>query len=85
MVVRCDQRQLEQGAARDDGPHRHARAGVLEPVPVRWLDPDRLQSLGLTHPKYEALTKHAGPAIALILILGYLAPPLGVAFNLIKL
>lgn len=44
-----------------------------------------LQSLGLNHPKYAPLTKHAGPAIAIVLILGYLAPPLGVAFNLIKL
>ncbi|MEZ4403853.1 MAG: succinate dehydrogenase cytochrome b subunit [Kofleriaceae bacterium] len=44
-----------------------------------------LQSLGLNHPKYEALTSKAGPVIALVLIIGYLAPPLGVAFNLIKL
>ena len=44
-----------------------------------------LQSLGLNHPKYEVITKNAGPALALILIAGYLAPPLGVAFNLIKL
>ncbi|MBL8627711.1 MAG: succinate dehydrogenase cytochrome b subunit [Myxococcales bacterium] len=44
-----------------------------------------LQSLGLNHPKYAVLTKNAGPALALILIAGYLAPPLGVAFNLIKL
>jgi succinate dehydrogenase / fumarate reductase, cytochrome b subunit len=44
-----------------------------------------LQSLGLNHPKYEAVTSKAGPVIALILIAGYLAPPLGVAFNLIKL
>lgn len=44
-----------------------------------------LQSLGLNHPKYAVITKNAGPALALILIAGYLAPPLGVAFNLIKL
>lgn len=44
-----------------------------------------LQSLGLNHPKYAGITKNAGPALALILIAGYLAPPLGVAFNLIKL
>lgn len=44
-----------------------------------------LQSLGLNHPKYAVITNNAGPALALILIAGYLAPPLGVAFNLIKL
>lgn len=44
-----------------------------------------LQSLGLSHPKYQGLTSKAGPAIAVLLIVGYLAPPLGVAFNLIKL
>lgn len=44
-----------------------------------------LQSLGLSHPKYAPITDHAGKVIALVLIVGYLAPPLGVAFNVIKL
>lgn len=44
-----------------------------------------LQSLGLAHPKYKPITSNAGPVIAAILIIGYLAPPLAVAFNLIKL
>jgi succinate dehydrogenase / fumarate reductase cytochrome b subunit len=44
-----------------------------------------LQSLGLHHPKYAAITTRVGPAIALVLVVGYLAPPLAVAFNFIKL
>lgn len=44
-----------------------------------------LQSLGLNHPKYAAITDHAGKVIAGLLIVGYLAPPLGVAFNVIKI
>ena len=43
-----------------------------------------IQSLGFSHPKYQPVTAKAGPVIALVLIVGYLAPPLGVAFNLIK-
>lgn len=44
-----------------------------------------IQSLGFAHPKYQPITSKVGPVIATALIIGYLAPPLGVAFNLIKL
>lgn len=44
-----------------------------------------LQSIGFSHPKYRVITTRLGPVLALVLALGYAAPPLGVAFNLIKL
>ena len=44
-----------------------------------------LQSLGLGHPKYQGGLDKVGPVLAVILIAGYLAPPLAVAFNIIKL
>lgn len=44
-----------------------------------------LQSLGLGHPKYQRGLDKVGPVLAVILIAGYLAPPLAVAFNIIKL
>jgi succinate dehydrogenase / fumarate reductase, cytochrome b subunit len=44
-----------------------------------------LQSLGFKHPKYDRVLEKVGPGIAAILIVGYLAPPLAVAFNIIKL
>ncbi len=44
-----------------------------------------LQSLGLKHPKYDRVLEKVGPALAAVLIIGYLAPPLAVAFNIIKL
>ena len=40
MVVRGDQRELEQGAARNDGADRHAGMGVLEAVEVGRFDAD---------------------------------------------
>lgn len=43
------------------------------------------QSLGWRHPKYEAVTDKLGPVLAIVLIVGYAAPPLAVALNLIKL
>ena len=42
-----------------------------------------LQSLGLRHPKYPA--DRLGPVLAAILIVGYYAPPLAVAFHVIEL
>lgn len=44
-----------------------------------------LQSLGLRHRKYDRILDNVGPVLAVILIVGYLAPPLAVAFNIIKL
>ncbi|HVK71930.1 MAG TPA: succinate dehydrogenase cytochrome b subunit [Kofleriaceae bacterium] len=43
------------------------------------------QSLGWRHPKYDGLIDKLGPVLAVIMIVGYAAPPLAVAFNLIKL
>lgn len=43
------------------------------------------QSLGLDHPKYTPLVNAAGPGLAILLYLGYLAPPLAVALDIIKL
>lgn len=42
-----------------------------------------LQSLGLRHPKYK-LDK-LGPALTAVLFIGYMAPPLAVVFNVIRL
>lgn len=44
-----------------------------------------LQSLGWKHPKYDPILDKLGPVLGLVLALGYAAPPLAVAFNLIKL
>jgi succinate dehydrogenase / fumarate reductase cytochrome b subunit len=44
-----------------------------------------LQSLGWKHPKYDAVLDKLGPVLGLVLAVGYAAPPLAVAFNLIKL
>jgi len=44
-----------------------------------------LQSLGLKHPKYDRFLEKLGPALAAVLIVGYLAPPVAVALNIIKL
>ncbi len=44
-----------------------------------------LQSLGLKHPKYDRVLDKLGPVLAAILIIGYLAPPLAVAFHVIEL
>jgi succinate dehydrogenase / fumarate reductase cytochrome b subunit len=44
-----------------------------------------LQSLGWKHPKYDRVLDKIGPVLAVILIAGYLAPPLAVAFNVIEL
>lgn len=44
-----------------------------------------LQSLGWKHPKYDPLLDKLGPVLGLVLAIGYAAPPLAVAFNLIKL
>ncbi|MCA9679281.1 MAG: succinate dehydrogenase cytochrome b subunit [Kofleriaceae bacterium] len=43
------------------------------------------QSLGLKHPKYDGLIDKAGPALAVIMFLGYIAPPIAVALHVIKL
>ena len=44
-----------------------------------------LQSLGLKHPKYDRALERLGPVLAVILIVGYFAPPLAVAFHVIEL
>jgi succinate dehydrogenase / fumarate reductase cytochrome b subunit len=44
-----------------------------------------LQTLGLKHPKYDRVLEKVGPVIAAILIVGYFAPPLAVAFHVIEL
>jgi succinate dehydrogenase / fumarate reductase cytochrome b subunit len=44
-----------------------------------------LQTLGLRHPKYSPATDKLGPAVSLILFVGYLAPPTAVLIGLIKL
>ena len=44
-----------------------------------------LQTLGLKHPKYDPVLNKLGPALAAILVVGYFAPPLAVAFNVIEL
>ncbi len=44
-----------------------------------------LQSLGWKHPKYDPILDKLGPVLGLVLAVGYAAPPLAVAFNLIKL
>ncbi len=43
-----------------------------------------MQSLGLRHPKYP-WTDKVGPALMVILFLGYMAPPTAVLLNVIKL
>ncbi len=43
------------------------------------------QSLGWRHPKYDRLIDLLGPVLAVVLIVGYAAPPIAVALNLIKL
>jgi succinate dehydrogenase / fumarate reductase cytochrome b subunit len=43
------------------------------------------QSLGLKHPKYDGLIEKLGPGLALVLYVGYLAPPIAVALDIIKL
>lgn len=43
------------------------------------------QSLGLKHPKYDRLISTGGPALAVVLYLGYIVPPLAVAAGVIKL
>jgi len=42
-----------------------------------------LQTLGLRHPRYDRGLELVGPVLAVILIVGYFAPPLAVAFHLI--
>lgn len=44
-----------------------------------------LQSLGLRHPKYSPKLDLLGPALSVILFLGYMAPPTAVLLGLIKL
>lgn len=44
-----------------------------------------LQSLGLRHPKYSPALDKLGPALSVILFLGYMAPPTAVLVGLIKL
>ena len=44
-----------------------------------------LQTLGWKHPKYDGVLNLIGPVLAVVLIAGYLAPPLAVAFNVIEL
>jgi succinate dehydrogenase / fumarate reductase cytochrome b subunit len=44
-----------------------------------------VQSLGFSHAKYKPFTSKLGPVLATVLVAGYLAPPLAVAFNLIEL
>jgi succinate dehydrogenase / fumarate reductase cytochrome b subunit len=43
------------------------------------------QSLGLRHPKYDGLIDKSGPALALILYLGYIIPPIAVASGYLQL
>jgi len=43
------------------------------------------QSLGWKHPRYDGVIDKAGPALALLLYVGYLAPPIAVALDIIKL
>jgi succinate dehydrogenase / fumarate reductase cytochrome b subunit len=44
-----------------------------------------LQTLGWKHPKYDRVLDKVGPVLAAVLIVGYLAPPLAVAFHVIEL
>jgi len=44
-----------------------------------------LQSLGWKHPKYDGILDKLGPVLGLVLAVGYAAPPIAVALNLIKL
>jgi succinate dehydrogenase / fumarate reductase cytochrome b subunit len=43
------------------------------------------QSLGWKHPKYDVLIDKAGPALAVLLYVGFLVPPIAVALNVITL
>lgn len=43
-----------------------------------------LQTLGVRHPKYDAMITKLGPAIGAILFLGYMAPPVAVLVGFIK-
>jgi succinate dehydrogenase / fumarate reductase, cytochrome b subunit len=43
------------------------------------------QSLGWKHPKYDRMIEKAGPALGVILYLGYVIPPIAVALGMIKL
>lgn len=47
---------------------------------VSWL-----QSLGLRHPKYQGFLRGFGPALTIILFVGYMAPPTAVLVGAIKL
>lgn len=42
-----------------------------------------LQTLGWKHPKYDRVLERIGPVLAVILIVGYYAPPLAIAFHAI--
>lgn len=42
-----------------------------------------LHTLGWKHPKYDRILEKIGPVLATILILGYFAPPLAIAFHAI--
>jgi succinate dehydrogenase / fumarate reductase, cytochrome b subunit len=44
-----------------------------------------LQSLGLRHPKYNALIEKLGPVLSIVLFLGYMAPPTAVLLGVITL
>jgi succinate dehydrogenase / fumarate reductase cytochrome b subunit len=43
------------------------------------------QSLGWKHPKYDRALDLSGPVLGVVLYLGYIIPPLAVAFGVIKL
>jgi succinate dehydrogenase / fumarate reductase cytochrome b subunit len=43
------------------------------------------QSLGWKHPRYDRAIDLAGPVLGLVLFIGYITPPLAVAFGLITL
>jgi len=43
------------------------------------------QSLGWKHPRYDGLIDKSGPALAVLLYLGYVVPPLAVALGVITL
>lgn len=44
-----------------------------------------LQSLGLSHPKYDGLMRRVGPGLTAVLFIGYMAPPLAVLLGIIQL
>ncbi|MCO6466848.1 MAG: succinate dehydrogenase cytochrome b subunit [Bradyrhizobiaceae bacterium] len=43
-----------------------------------------LQTLGINHPRYTPMLRLAGPALGMLIVIGFLSIPLGIMFGLVK-